>query len=280
MSRLFVLLIALLAFGCSHHPAPVIEREQPPPDRIATYPVAEGDTLYSIAWRFGVDYKELARNNGIIAPYTIYKGQHIVLIFDEYTSGLTNATKRTSASKIKAVSSSTKGSTNKQAPKAKSVSSVTPKTRTQVAVKTDKRSKQTTSAKPKTPALPAANTKIRWQWPKRGKVLSRFSGANGLNKGVDIDGKLGDSVTAAAAGVVVYSGSGLRGYGKLLIIKHSERFLSAYAHNSELLVKEGAHIQRGQRIAKVGSTGTTRNKLHFEIRRDGKPVDPLRYLPR
>ncbi len=280
VKALFVLLITLFVYGCSHHPAPVIEREQPPPDRIATYPVADGDTLYSIAWRFGVDFKELARNNGIIAPYTIYRGQHIVLIFNEHTKGLTNTTKSTSKTEIKAVSSSTKGSTSKQAPKVKTSPSVPKKTRPQVAAKTDKRSKQTTSAKPKTPALPAANTKIRWQWPKRGKVLSRFSGATGLNKGVDIDGKLGESVTAAAAGVVVYSGSGLRGYGKLLIIKHSERFLSAYAHNSELLVKEGTHVQRGQRIAKVGSTGTTRNKLHFEIRRDGKPVDPLRYLPR
>jgi lipoprotein NlpD len=110
--------------------------------------------------------------------------------------------------------------------------------------------------------------------------LSSFQGNNGLNKGIDLGGKLGEPVLAAASGQVVYSGSGLRGYGKLLIIKHNETFLSAYAHNDRLLVKEGDLVKVGQRIADMGSSGTDRVKLHFEIRRDGTPVDPLKFLPR
>lgn len=273
MKKAFVLLIIGLLWGCSHHPAPVIERKQPPPDLIKTYPVSDGDTLYSIAWRFGVDYKELARNNGIIAPYTIYPGQRLVLLFSDEESNLTKETKRTSATRSKSVSSSSKALQKK---KPVVVAQQKPSPRP----KDVKRSKQTTSEDSKSRWVPGVNAKISWQWPKTGKVISRFSGATGLNKGVDIDGKLGESVSAAANGVVVYAGSGLRGYGNLLIIKHSERYLSAYAHNSALLVKEGVRVKKGQRIAKVGSSGTTRNKLHFEIRRDGKPVDPLRYLPR
>jgi lipoprotein NlpD len=119
-----------------------------------------------------------------------------------------------------------------------------------------------------------------WHWPVAGVILSSFQGNNGLNKGIDLGGKLGEPVLAAASGQVVYSGSGLRGYGKLLIIKHNETFLSAYAHNDRLLVKEGDLVKVGQRIADMGSSGTDRVKLHFEIRRDGTPVDPLKFLPR
>ena len=110
--------------------------------------------------------------------------------------------------------------------------------------------------------------------------MSSFQGSNALNKGIDLGGKLGEPVLAAADGQVVYSGSGLRGYGKLLIVKHNETFLSAYAHNDRLLVKEGDFVKAGQRIADMGSSGTDRVKLHFEIRRDGTPVDPLKFLPR
>jgi lipoprotein NlpD len=121
---------------------------------------------------------------------------------------------------------------------------------------------------------------VEWRWPASGRVLVPFNGNNGLNKGIDIDGNLGQPVLAAAAGEVVYAGSGLRGYGKLLIIKHNQNYLSAYAHNQRLLVQEGDVVKMGQRVADMGSSGTDRVKLHFEIRRDGTPVDPMRYLPR
>jgi lipoprotein NlpD len=116
-----------------------------------------------------------------------------------------------------------------------------------------------------------------WRWPVKGKLLSKFSGKN---NGIDIVAKEGSTVSAASAGKIVYAGSGLRGYGNLLIIKHNANYFSAYAHNRRLLVGEGASVKTGQKIAEVGSTGTNRTKLHFEIRKDGNPVDPLKYLPR
>lgn len=111
-------------------------------------------------------------------------------------------------------------------------------------------------------------------------MIAPFQGDSGLNKGIDLSGKLGEPVLAAASGRVVYAGSGLSGYGKLLIIKHNETFLSAYAHNDEISVKEGDLVKGGQRIADMGSSGTDRVKLHFEIRSEGSPVDPLKYLPK
>ena len=118
----------------------------------------------------------------------------------------------------------------------------------------------------------------RWRWPAKGKVVTSFSRSGG--KGIDIAGKFGQTIVAASAGRVVYSGSGLIGYGQLIIVKHNKRYLSAYAHNNKILVKEGDTVTGGQRIAEMGRSGSNRAMLHFEIRRDGKPIDPLRYLPK
>ena len=114
-----------------------------------------------------------------------------------------------------------------------------------------------------------------WQWPARGTVISQFSS---LNKGINIKGERGDPIFATAAGKVVYSGNGLRGYGNLIIIKHNSTFLTAYAHNSRILVKNGAWVSAGQQIAEMGNTGTKQTMLHFEIRRHGQPINPLIYL--
>ena len=119
-----------------------------------------------------------------------------------------------------------------------------------------------------------------WAWPANGMLIGKFSSNGSLNKGIDIAGELGQPVLAAADGAVVYAGSGLRGYGELVIIKHSDAYVSAYGHNRRLLVREGQQVKVGQHIAEMGSTGADRVKLHFEIRRQGKPVDPLQYLPR
>ena len=121
---------------------------------------------------------------------------------------------------------------------------------------------------------------VRWHWPHSGTVIANFSSSGKVNKGIDIAGNPGDAVKAAADGAVVYAGRGLIGYGDMIIIKHDETFLSAYAHNSRLLVKEGDQVKVGQVIAEMGSSGTDRVKLHFEIRHKGQPVDPLTYLPR
>lgn len=128
------------------------------------------------------------------------------------------------------------------------------------------------------PSMPSF--KNNWSWPAKGKVVKSYSLAHNLNKGIDISGALGEEVKAAAAGKVVYSGAGLRGYGQLIIIKHNDIFLSAYAHNHQLLVKEGDPITQGQVIAKMGRTDTDSIKLHFEIRKNGQPIDPLTVLPK
>jgi lipoprotein NlpD len=132
-------------------------------------------------------------------------------------------------------------------------------------------------AAPRVPAVAAR--RLSWMWPAQGELLERFS-ANGPNKGIDIAGKTGQPILAAEAGQVVYQGGGLRGYGQLIIIKHDDDFLSAYAHCDKIYVKEGNVIKRGQKIADMGSSGTDRARLHFEVRYRGAPVDPLDYLPK
>ncbi|AFU98188.1 peptidoglycan DD-metalloendopeptidase family protein [Simiduia agarivorans] len=244
---LLVLLSALISCAGPGGGAPVYERTQAQ-TRVGakTHRVQKGETLYSIAFRYGVDYKELSRRNGIGKNYTIYPGQLIYL--DVSNTPVTN----------------------KSQPVAKQPAA---KSRTQVAKKPVSE-----------PAKPAARTvqftDFRWTWPANGRILRAYSPKSGLNKGIDIEGRLGEPVLSAAPGTVVYAGDGLRGYGRLVIIKHNDQFLSAYAHNSKLLVKEGEVIKGNQKIAEIGSSGTDTTKLHFEIRREGEPVDPLLYLPK
>ena len=209
-----------------------------------------GDTLYSIAYQRGLDYRQLAAWNNIGKPYTIYPGQRLRL---ERTVALSKARTTTSAS----------GEQTKAGP----ASSASGK----------KTAKPVKTAKPAKSTKPA---KHEWAWPTQGKVIRKYSAKGWGNKGIDIAGKTGQAVLAASSGKVVYSSNGLPRYGNLIIVKHSERYLSAYAHNSRLLAKEGKTVTRGQKIAELGSTGTRSPRLHFEIRRHGKPVDPLQYLPR
>lgn len=232
--------LALGATACSSFPlAPVSEQgrgvRQP---AAATRVVQPGDTLYSIAWESGRDFRELARWNGIPPPYVIHPGQRLRLY---PPSG------------------------------AESAPRPSPPARTEVR-------KAPVPDKP-APRAPAPPGRLSWTWPAQGELLERFT-ANGPNKGIAIAGRTGQPILAAEAGEVVYRGGGLRGYGQLIIIRHNEDFLSAYAHCDRIYVKEGDVIQRGQRIADIGSTGTDRAKLHFEIRYRGTPVDPLNHLPR
>jgi lipoprotein NlpD len=221
------------------------------------YTVRKGDTLYSIAWRFKLDHKELARWNGIGPPYTIYPGQRLVM-----------NPMRAYAEREPAPASSRSAST--------SASTST----TSSSATTSSTPRVTTSRPPATAATaPAGPAPTAWLWPTKGEVVRKFSHNAAGKKGIDISGTMGQPVVATAAGRVVYSGSGLLGYGQLIIINHNKNYLSAYAHNSSLLVKEGDVVEAGQQIAKLGDTGTDRPMLHFEIRRDGRPVDPLKYLP-
>jgi lipoprotein NlpD len=201
-----------------------------------TYVVRKGDSLYSIAFRYGLDYKSLARINRVRPPYTIYAGQSIRL------RGSVKFRKQ-DGGPVATQSSSKPPSKASKAPQ-------------------------------------GLNTLVAsWRWPLKGVVINRFSLAQPVNKGIDIAGGIGDAVTVAADGVVVYAGGNLRGYGQLVIVKHNDIFLSAYGNNEKMLVKEGEKVKAGKPIARVGKTAANDVMLHFEIRRDGKPVDPMKYLP-
>jgi lipoprotein NlpD len=201
------------------------------------YTVKNGDTLYSIAWRYGLDYQQLASWNNISSGYVIQPGQQLKL--------------------LKPAS----GSTSKKTQQAQSTTS----------------GKATT---PKKTITPTGNQSVQWRWPTEGKVLNAFS-LNQLSKrGIDIAGNLGQPIQAVADGKVVYSGNGLAGYGNLIIIKHNETYLSAYAYNQQRLVTEGMKVKAGKVISKMGRNGNGSTRLHFEIRKNGKPVDPLKYLPK
>jgi lipoprotein NlpD len=214
--------------------------------------VQAGDTLYSIAWDSGRDYKEVAAWNHIRSPYTIVPGQKLRLYPPEVETERQGQQKTPPASSPPGAStSSTESSARRVAPVEKSGS--VPK-----------------SATPKYGY---------WAWPTEGSLLDQYA-ANGPNKGIDIGGKKGQPILAAETGQVVYQGSGLRGYGQLIIIKHNADFLSAYAHCDKIYVKEGSVIKRGQKIAAMGNSGVDKVKLHFEIRYRGAPVDPLNYLPK
>jgi lipoprotein NlpD len=228
--------------------------------REGIYTVVRGDTLHSIAWQHGLNYRELAAINGIRPPYTIYSGQRLRVRKAAGSGGATAVPLQQS----KAVVSSRPVT----APVAKSA----PKTVPGPAVS------QSPIPVLQATAAPAFNG--TWVWPARGRLLSRFQPSASGKRGIEIGGHADQPVKAAANGTVVYAGSGLVGYGRLIIVKHNENLLSAYGHNSTLLVAEGEHVTAGQMIAKMGSSGTSRTELYFEIRKDGKPVDPLKYLPR
>ena len=251
----------LLLPGCGgqHGLAPVTKHARSTPSRNQTvHKVRRGETLYSIAFQHGKDYRKLARLNGIRAPYTIFAGQKIRL-----KGSKKRVTTRPKSTKSAQVTKKTSKSTIKKSTK-----------KLKKNKKSSKKSVKTASKKG------LIKGRVSWKWPSKGMIIKKFSKKSATRKGLDISGRLGQAVKASAAGKVVYSGSGLRGYGRLIIVKHNERFLSAYAHNRKLLVKEGQVVKQGQRIAEMGRSGTDRVKLHFEIRSDGNPVDPLRYLPK
>ena len=250
-----------------------------------TRTVVHGDTLYSIAWETGRDYRELAKWNHIPPPFTIKPGQELRVMSPvaEKTPAAPLPAKPTAKTNVvnkadsKQSNSSSKTENSAVAPPTMVVSKP-------VVVNAD-RSKTKNDAQTKTITEPVKSQDSgisgtgSWAWPADGQILKRYSERDS-GKGLDIGGTRGQSVRATAGGRVVYQGSGLRGYGQLIIINHSDEFLSAYAHNDRIYVKEGDVVKRGQKIADMGSTGTDRVKLHFEIRRQGVPTDPLKYLPK
>jgi lipoprotein NlpD len=207
----------------------------------AHYTVQPGDTLYSIAWRYGLDYHDVAGWNGVGSDYLIKPGQVLKLSAPAGGSSHTHVQQAGTGATLPA----------RQSAQAANDSGFKP---------------------------PEGG--IVWMWPVSGRVIRQFHDGSALSKGIDITATRGTDIRAAAAGKVVYAGSGIIGYGKLIIIKDSEQFLSAYADNDEMLVREGDVVQAGDRIATMGLGRDGNPLLHFEIRRNGKPVDPLQYLPR
>lgn len=238
------LAVLLLLGGCASPMAPVSERSGAGPRTVPVqYRVQRGDTLYSIAFAYGLDYRDVAAWNGISPPYRIYPGQRLRL--------------RGGAARVASADRGPRPAPPEPRPVPRS----------------QERPRPTPDPTPERRAL-------RWQWPTQGSVIRGFSATDNGKKGIDIAGRLGQPVRAAADGEVVYTGEGVLRYGKLIIIKHDQTYFSAYAHNRVLLVAEGQQVKGGQPIAELGSTGTTRPMLHFEVRRNGQSVDPLAYLPR
>jgi len=251
-----------------------------------THRVVKGDSLYSIGFRYQVDYKKLAAINNIKPPYRIYPNQIIKLKGSTQVHNKKQITSPKSNTSVKVKPLVTQPTitaqpdTNKPNNKTTAQSNTSTQAKQQTSntavKKTVKKPAQTTN-KPiviKTPT----NKDLNWLWPTKGKIRTTFLASNPARKGISIGGTEGQPVKATEAGVVVYSGNGLLGYGELIIIKHNEHYLSAYGHNKSLKVKEGETVKRGQIIAELGSTGTNVNNLHFEIRKNGQPVNPLNYV--
>ena len=310
---IYMTLFSLIAGCASNAPAPVTEKKipadkstviqknksvarakrdptQPCPD---VYIVKPGDTLYSLSLDCGFYYKEVAQANDIKEPYAIKVGEKIK--FDQVKSNNPVVTSNEMKTNEDVVTTPLKNNEEAAAntetsPQAKPVTSgIThldnPKAYrekyTDEAYKLKATTPQTTNNGPsrtsKEIAPIALEDKLDWQWPAKGKLENLFNEAQG-QKGIDIVGTLGQEIKAAGPGKVIYSGEDLKGYGKLVIIKHNNSYLSVYAHNKELLVKEGQVIMKGQKIATMGDSGADKVKLHFEIRKQGQSVDPTTFL--
>jgi lipoprotein NlpD len=265
---LSILLSAAIVLFClqacsGNPPAPVEERRIG--DRLqnrvlpapAAYIVKSGDTLYAIAFRFGLDHGDIAEWNGLQSTNLIRPGQRLVLRPPPVTAGKAPG----------------------KSPPAGNRAASRPYEPPPPAVRKAPSSGSTATAKPAASAA-SPKEKISWQWPAQGKIIRTFKADDPGRLGLDIGGSAGQPIKAAASGTVVYSGNGLIGYGELIIIKHNDRLLSAYAYNRKRLVSENEQVRAGQKIAEMGRNGSNRVMLHFEVRENGSPVDPMRHLPR
>jgi lipoprotein NlpD len=238
-----------------------------------SYKVSAGDTLYSIAFRAGKDYREIAEINQISAPYTLKVGRVIKLTSKKSqvkkTAELPQLSDTLKAPSKAPISSGTTSNIGEKKAVARSKNREYGRKQGNGFVnKTVTKNSQAYASKVN-----------KWIWPAGGKLLTKFSSAEQGSKGIDIAGRAGEKVVASADGKVVYAGNALRGYGNLVIIKHTDDYLSAYAHNSKLLVKEKQWVKAGESVALMGNTDASRVQLHFEIRYRGKSIDPLKHLP-
>jgi lipoprotein NlpD len=257
----------------------------------STYTVKRGDTLFYIAWITGNDFRDLAQRNNVQAPYGLEVGQTLQV-------GNATGTPLTPGNTVSAADVTAQNNSVKPAQKSTTVVASQPvityseDSGDQSANKMLPNNKGTattvtapvtapvvSSIEPTASSTSTSSPISAWRWPTDGKVIENFSSTEGGNKGIDIAGSKGQAIIATADGRVVYAGNALRGYGNLIIIKHNDDYLSAYAHNDTMLVREQQEVKAGQKIATMGSTGTSSTRLHFEIRYKGKSVNPLQYLP-
>lgn len=287
--EIFVWLFSLLVVSCSNNPASVTDRSQPPSIRIKSHQVDVGETLYSIAWRYDLNVVDLANANSLYEPYIINPGQELTLLVSlKKYSGTPNPKKRY---KVRAgdtlFSIATKhGLDVKTLANINNLDSpyiITPNqilaldeknvtiTQTREQLTSTARDQRTNPVTRPKSVVYAKNW--QWKWPVKAEVLEPFNPKN-LQKGISLKASSNAKVNPAAPGNVVYAGEGLRGYGKLIIIKHSDMLLSAYANNEELLVRVGQSVDQADVISSLGVDGT----MYFEIRKDGNPVNPINYL--
>jgi lipoprotein NlpD len=249
-------------------PAPAVEETKP--DARGTYTVRRGDTLLRIALDHGQNYRDLVAWNNLADPDDIKVGQVLKVAQPERTANgvVTSPVTMPGAEKVPAVPKKTEPSGAKK-----------PYSEANLAKEDNPKAEKVVTAgvTPGTTVTANDDEKLSWMWPSDGKIIATFD--EGKNKGIDIAGKMGQQVMAAGSGKVMYAGSGIRGYGNLVIVKHSNSLLSAYAHNRTILVKEGQNVTKGQPIAEMGDSDADGVKLHFEIRQQGKPVDPAKFLP-
>ena len=308
MKRLVLIAAVLLLAACAaRRPAPVSERIPPPAPPVVeapqpvpepavekpipTHVVKKGDTMVSIALQYGLDYRELAAWNNITNPNRIEIGQVLLLaapagmapLAAPVTTPLIQAGPPIEARPLANTNATKVEPRGSKVPFSERALAQMNAADAGGAAVTGSAPPPIEAAPPPTPPVaepekPAGtdNEDVDWMWPAKGKVLAPFTE---VTKGMDIAGRKGSAVLAAASGRVVYAGVGLRGYGKLVIVKHNNTWLSAYAHNDNILVKEQQDVRKGQKIAEMGSSDTDQVKLHFEVRRQGKPVDPAKVLP-
>lgn len=300
--QLVSLLGVVQLVGCAaHSPAPVsgLEKDYSSVERGSYrgsyYEVEKGDTLYFISYVTNKDVNDLIRYNNLSPPYTIFPGQKLKLWGPAYVAPTFGNLAEAAPVIVSAPVAPTKSVpvSPPETLKSSKISIEKSEQKPLEVVKKDssgkvEQSKSKEYVEPKgkenvistaKPAQPDNDKIAKWLWPTKGRVIKNFSAGEQGNKGIDIAGQRGQSIVSTAAGVVVYSGNALRGYGNLIIVKHNDNYLSAYAHNDRLLVTEGQSVAAGQKIATMGSSGAKSVRLHFEIRYQGKSVNPNRYLP-
>lgn len=244
------------------------------------YTVRRGDSLHAIAFRFDLYWKDIAGWNGIKPPYVIYPDQQLRLKEPpQRQESLVSVRAARTPGSSSSRDVDTRPASSKSSPPPQKVQ----KPAVQPAAKPVAQAEQKVGEK-KAPTPPPIKSSTpdpsSWAWPTEGRVISNFRSNDPARNGVDIGGKEGQPITAAASGEVVYSGNGLISYGELIIIKHSDRMLSAYGHNRQRLVKEGDRVTTGQKIAEMGRNDRNQALLHFEVRVNGTPQNPLKYLPK